>query len=100
MGGSVHTGVLIAGVSRGSKLSLSVTWEVSTDPFQTDNISTFEVEKRARHWAGMDARYKFNPHHSLALFAGQRRGGPACTSGICYEVLDFQGVELRWISKF
>lgn len=100
IGGSVHNGVLIAGVSRGSKLSLSVTWEVSTDPFQTDNISTFEVEKRARHWAGMDARYKFNPHHSLALFAGQRRGGPACTSGICYEVLDFKGVELRWISKF
>jgi hypothetical protein len=100
IGGSVHNGVLIAGVSRGSKLSLSITWEVSTDPFQTDNINTFEVEKRARHWMGMNAKYKFNPHHTLALFAGQRRGGPACTSGICYEVLDFQGVELRWISKF
>jgi hypothetical protein len=100
IGGSVHNGVLIAGVSRGSRLSLSVTWEVSTDPFQTDNISTFEVERQARHWIGLDGRYKFNAHHTLALFAGQRRGGPACTSGICYEVLDFQGVELRWISKF
>jgi len=100
IGGSVHNGVLIAGVSRGSKLSVSITWEVSTDPYQTDNINTFEVERRARHWMGMDARYKFNLHHTLSLFAGQRRGGPACTSGICYEVLDFQGVEIRWISKF
>ena len=100
IGGSVHNGVLIAGVSRSSKLSLSVTWEVSTDPYQTDNINTFEIERRARHWIGMDARYRFSRHHTLALFAGQRRGGPACTSGICYEVLDFQGFELRWISKF
>jgi hypothetical protein len=73
IGGSVHNGVLIAGVSRGSKLSMSVTWEVSTDPFQTDNINTFEIESQARHWIGMDARYKFNPHHTLSLFAGQRR---------------------------
>jgi hypothetical protein len=100
IGGSVHNAVLIAGVNRGSKLSISVTWEVSTDPYLTDNINTFEIEKQARHWIGMDARYRFNRHHTLALFAGQRRGGPACTSGICYEVLDFQGVELRWISKF
>jgi hypothetical protein len=100
IGGSVHNAVLIAGISRGSKFSLSFTWEVSTDPYQTDNINTFEIERQTRHWTGINARYQFNRHHSLALFAGQRRGGPACTSGICYEVLDFQGVELRWISKF
>ena len=98
--GSVHNGVLIASVSKGTKLSLGVTWEASTDPFQTDNINTFEIERQARHWLGLDARYKFNRHHTLSLFAGQRRGGPACTSGICYEVLDFEGVELRWMAKF
>ena len=98
--GPVHNGVLIAGVARGSKLSVNLTWEISTDPFQTDDINTFEIEKQARQWIGLDARYRFNRHHTLNLFAGQRRGGPACTSGICYEVLDFQGVELRWIGKF
>jgi hypothetical protein len=98
--GPVHNGVLIAGLARGSKLAVNLTWEISTDPFQTDDIGTFAIEKQARHWMGLDARYRINRHHTLNLFAGQRRGGPACTSGICYEVLDFQGVELRWISKF
>lgn len=98
--GSVHNGVLIAGVSRGSKFSLDITWEVSTDPYQTDEINTFEIERQARHWIGMDVSYRINRHHTLTMFTGQRRGGPACTSGICYEVLDFQGVELRWIGKF
>jgi hypothetical protein len=100
IGGSVHNAVLIAGVSRGPTFSMSMTWEVSTDPYQTDRIDTYEIERQARHWIGMNARYKFNRHHTLALFTGQRRGGPACTSGICYEVLDFHGVELRLTSKF
>jgi hypothetical protein len=100
IGGPVHNAVLIAGVSRGPKFSFSATWEVSTDPYLTDKINTFEIERQARHWIGIDAKYKFGRHNTLAIFAGQRRGGPACTSGICYEVLDFQGVELRLTSKF
>ncbi len=100
IGGVVHNAVLIAGVSRRSNLSFSATWELSTDPYMTDNINTFEIERQARHWIGLDARYKFNRHHTLTIFAGQRRGGPSCTSGICYEVLDFQGVEIRLTSKF
>jgi hypothetical protein len=33
--------------------------------------------------------------NTISMFAGKRRGGPACTSGICYEVLDFEGIEIR-----
>ncbi|MFC2081038.1 hypothetical protein ACFLR8_02390, partial [Bacteroidota bacterium] len=98
--GAVHNGVLIAGLSRGTRMSFSFTWELSTDPFQTDDPATLEIERGNRHWIGVDAKYKISKHHTLAVFAGQRRGGPSCTSGICYEVLDFTGMELRLTSKF
>jgi len=98
--GIVHNGLLIAGLSHGSKFSASVTWEISTDPYLTDDPSTFEIEKGRRHWIGVDTKYKINRSHTIALFAGQRRGGPACTSGICYDVLDFTGLEIRFTSKF
>jgi len=97
---SMHNGVLILGVSQSPKLSLSLLWEVSTDPFLTDVPSTIEVESGVRHWPGVEASYRINAANTLSLFAGQRRGGPACTSGICYEVLDFEGIELRLKTKF
>jgi hypothetical protein len=34
------------------------------------------------------------------MFAGKRRGGTACTSGTCYYVPDFEGLELRVLSRF
>ena len=98
--GSVHNGVLIAGISQGSKFSIAMTWEISTDPFLTDDPNTFPIERGRRHWVGLDTKFKINNRHTVTLFAGQRRGGPACTSGICYEVPDFTGVEMRFTSKF
>ncbi|MFC2113564.1 hypothetical protein ACFLTA_09880 [Bacteroidota bacterium] len=98
--GAVHNAVLIAGLSQGSLFSLSLTWEISTDPFMTDDPATIDIEKGSRHWLGVDTKYKINKHHTITVFMGQRRGGPACTSGICYEVLDFTGIELRFTSKF
>jgi hypothetical protein len=97
---SMHNGVVILGFSQGPKFSLSAIWELSTDPFLTDIPSTFETERGIRHWPGMEASYRINPSNTLSLFAGKRRGGPACTSGICYEVLDFEGVEIRLKTNF
>jgi hypothetical protein len=98
--GTVHNGVVIWGLSRGSVFSFSFTWEITTDPFLTDAAATIEIEEGNRHWVGVDTKYKINKHHTIAVFMGQRRGGPACASGICYEVLDFTGIELRFTSKF
>ena len=98
--GTHHNTVVIAGLSRGSVFSFSFTWELTTDPFLTDNANTIEIEEGTRHWIGVDTKYKINKHHTIAVFMGQRRGGPACASGICYEVLDFTGIELRFTSKF
>lgn len=93
---------LVAGltVSKSTRYSAGVVWERSTDPFLTDDIRTMPIETDPRHWLGVNLGYRPNRSHTITLFAGTRRGGPACTSGICYEVLDFEGVELRVTSKF
>jgi len=87
-------------VSRSTRYSAGVVWERSTDPLLADDPTTVEVETDPRNWVGVTASFRPSGSHTIALFAGTRRGGPACTSGICYEVLDFEGVELRVTSRF
>ena len=74
------------------KLIGSVVAEWSTD--------SFLVEKGTRFWIGANMRYQLNRKNSLQLFVGERRGGTACNARVCYEGLDFKGVELRLTSKF
>jgi len=83
----------IAAVIKNPKTSFSLVFEMSDDPKLINNYPK-------RLWFGADFSYKIDNHNTLSIFAGQRRGGPACTSGICYEVLDFEGVELRFTTKF
>ena len=84
-----------------SDLSAGLIFEATTDPQLTDDPRTFtDLETDTRYWLGGNVSYKFNSSHRLDLFAGKRRGGPACTSGICYEILDFEGVELRFSTRF
>lgn len=84
---------VIAGYSRSPGTTISLTWELSSDSYQTTDTDY-------RSWLGLNISHKLNAQNTLTIFAGQRRGGPACTSGICYEVLDFQGVEIRLKTKF
>jgi hypothetical protein len=90
----------IIGLHNTKQSSISIIYELSTDPIQTDNPNTFDIEEGVRHFIGLESSFKINKANKLSVFAGQRRGGPACTSGICYEVLDFEGVELRLTTKF
>lgn len=73
-----------------SKFSANILTEWSNDPFLTED---------SRIWVGGYLNYKFNYKHQVQLFAGQRRGGPACSAGVCYEILDFEGVEIRITSR-
>lgn len=84
--------VFLLGYSYKSKFSAGIIVEASNDSFiiTTDN----------KIWIGANAKYKLNQKNTFLLFAGQRRGGPACNAGVCYEVLDFEGVELRLTSRF
>ena len=100
LSGNVHNAVILTDFSFAARFSAGITFELSTDPFLTDLPSTLEIERGIRTWLGGNLKYKVNDRHTVSLFGGQRRGGPACTSGICYEVLDYTGIELRITSKF
>ena len=74
------------------KWSANILYEYSNDPFLSELTSA--------RWLGIGLRHKLNRKNSLQVFAGNRRGGPACQAGVCYEVLDFSGVEIRFTSRF
>jgi hypothetical protein len=80
-------------------LGAAVALDRSTNPSETDLGGTFEVETEAVNFLSVNLTGRFGPYEAL-LFAGERRGGTACTSGTCYEVLAFRGAELRVLTRF
>jgi hypothetical protein len=88
----VYNHVAVLGITLHPKLAVNLTGEISNDPFLTEN--------EFRTWLGGNLRYQLNHRNTIQLFGGQKRGGPACNAGICYEVLDFTGVEFRLTSRF
>ncbi len=103
LGQTNKTENIFASVAYGfsNQFSVSAVFESTTDPTLTDNPNTFpELETDTRTWLGFNSLYRVNTSNSVALFVGKRRGGPACTSGICYEILDFEGAELRLTTRF
>lgn len=90
-GESYQNQVFVLGYGFKSKLILNIVAEKSND--------SFLVTSGTKVWTGANVRYQLNKKHSLQLFVGERRGGPACNAGVCYEVLDFKGVELRLTSR-
>lgn len=81
-------------LAKASKFSLSAQIETSADP------NVLEKDKSINWYPAGVVSYHFDKRNKLTLFAGKRRGGPACTSGVCYDVLDFEGVELRLNTRF
>jgi hypothetical protein len=88
------------GFNYGYDFTIAAVFEASTDLQLTDNPGTFETETDMRTWLGFNSSYKVNSSNTIEVFVGKRRGGPACTSGICYEILDFEGAELRFTTRF
>jgi len=48
-----------------------------------------------KYWAGGNISYQYNQKHNIILFYGKRRGGSACTGGVCFEVPPFEGLEIK-----
>lgn len=84
--------VFVLGYALGSKFIFNIESEYSNDSFITDDDSKI--------WLGLSIRYRINDNNSVQIFAGERRGGPACNAGVCYEVLDFSGLEIRLNTRF
>lgn len=82
-------------LARASKYSISALMELSADPFVLS-----DPDDDFNFYPAISASYKPNTKNTLILFAGKRRGGPSCNSGVCYDVLSFQGVELRLTTRF
>ena len=80
--------------------SAAVVWERSTDPAQEKIDDFAEPGIQARYFLAGVISGRLTGRHEATLFFGERRGGPACTAGTCYEVQPFVGVELRLVSRF
>ncbi|MDZ7897048.1 MAG: hypothetical protein U5N85_03320 [Arcicella sp.] len=74
-----------------NNLTFSPILEITNDPFLTDNT---------KYFLGAYSRYVIKSKYTIQAFIGERRGGPACNAGICYEVLDFKGAELKGVIRF
>ena len=66
----------------------------------TDELETGADASGATWWWGLNLNAEIRNGHSISVFAGQRRSGLACTAGTCYEVLGFEGVEMRLHNRF
>ena len=84
----------LLGLKLKSKWFVSVLAELTNDPFIVENGENTNV------FLGGNVRYAPSYLHTFQLFLGKRRGGPQCTAGVCYEILDFQGFELRWVGRW
>ena len=80
-------------VSRAPNLSFGFVLEKSNDS------ADIPEDKDEEYWLGGNLNYQYSQVHLISMFLGKRRGGNACTAGICYEVLPFEGVELRITSN-
>ena len=67
----------------------------TTDPFEVDRPETRAIETGKRTFWSLNLNARFGTQYDAVLFAGERRGGTACTSGTCYQVLPFRGLEMR-----
>ncbi len=81
-------------LSMTSKYSASLVYEYTSDPVHVEN------NKNYNYYPAVSISYRPDSHNQIALFYGKRRGGLACTSGVCYDVLDFEGLEIRLLTRF
>lgn len=88
-----------AELARAAWGSAAVVWQRSTDPIEEDP-EKFGGGVDPRTFFAFVAVAEIGASHRVQLFAGERRGGPACTAGTCYEVEPFQGAELRVVSRY
>jgi len=85
---------LSIGLSINSKFFFSIITEITNDPF------IIKDGQSNRIYLGNTIRYQPNYNNTVQLFFGERRGGPLCSAGVCYEILDFKGMEIRWNTRF
>ena len=89
-----------ATLSRASLGQIGVLWERTDDPLFLDDPFTDAIETEPRRYLIGSVAWIVDQRHDVVVSYGERRGGTACTSGTCYFVPDFSGLELRVRSRF
>ena len=74
------------------------TWSLQLQR-SNDPLEIGASESGVTYWWALGTSWLFRDAHTANLFAGKRRTGLACTGGTCYEVLGFEGVEIRLTSR-
>ena len=64
-----------------------------------DALETGDEFDGPTYWLSISLNWQINERHSANLFWGKRRSGLACTAGTCYEVLGFDGIEIRLVNQ-
>ena len=74
----------------------------SRSPFMTMSAQyehTTNVSSEKSNWFSGTLNLKVGQHHDVILTAGSRPAGLVCSGGICFQVPEFEGVELRWNAR-
>ena len=88
-------------VQHPSGVGAALIFDRTDDPFEVDDGATPDrVETGTRSWLAANLNVSFLERYEAFVFAGGRRGGAACTSGTCYLVLPFSGLEMRFKTYF
>ena len=66
----------------------------------TDVLATGANPSGTTWWRGLSLNADLGSNHNVHIFTGQRRAGLACSAGTCYEILGFEGVEIRLHNRF
>ncbi len=90
-----------ASYQHSSGMGAALVLDRTNDPFEVDDGATADrIETGTRTWLAVNLNVRFLERYEALVFAGRRRGGAACTSGTCYQVLPFNGLEMRIKTHF
>jgi len=73
--------------------------ELTDDRLENDRLLS-ENPDVFLSYPSITASYQYDQSNTVSLFYGKRRGGNACTGGVCYQVLPFEGIELKLNTRF
>ena len=85
---------LSLGLNMNSKIFFSILVEFTDDAFLVKEGQMHRI------YLGNAIRFKPDYKNTFQFFFGERQGGPLCSAGVCYEILDFRGMEVRWTTRF
>ena len=72
-------------------------------PWLTMTLShedTTDEEQERSDWLFLQAEIMLDSGNDVVLTAGSERGGWKCSGGVCWYEPEFQGVKVKWVSRF